>query len=350
MSSRYLSTAPRVRAAASASRWSRPKRVQRPRPVQRFGDARRLQQVGGAQPADRGGDLGRQAAGDLGQPGAQDRHLALERRMLDPVIEAAPLERVVHLPGAVGGEHDQRRLRSAAILPSSGIVTANSDSTSSRNASNSSSARSISSISSTDLGCAAPPGSAGRAGTARCTAPTRRPPDRVRRRAGGDRLDRAQMQDLAREVPVVERLRRVDALVALQPDQLRAPDLGQRRGQRGLADAGLALQQQRPAQGVGQIGRRADPGVGQVAGGGQRHGEGLGGRERRVRSVRGAAGDGLGTGALTDPLSPIVPTSGPVGTAGPRFRRQLRSRRRVSGCGLRVSASTEAKTVKSGRG
>ena len=35
----------------------------------------------------------------------------------------------------------------------------------------------------------------------------------------GRRLDRAQVEDLPREVPVVERLRGVDALVALEPDQ-----------------------------------------------------------------------------------------------------------------------------------
>ena len=34
------------------------------------------------------------------------------------------------------------------------------------------------------------------------------------------------MQELAREVPLVERLRGVDALVALEPDQLQAQALG----------------------------------------------------------------------------------------------------------------------------
>ena len=62
--------------------------------------------------------------------------------------------------------------------------------------------------------------------------------------AGG--LEGAQVQDLAREVPVVERLGGVDALVALQPDQRQVERLGDRLGQRGLAGAGLALEQQRP--------------------------------------------------------------------------------------------------------
>ena len=42
---------------------------------------------------------------------------------------------------------------------------------------------------------------------------------RVPGRAGRG-LQGAQVQQLAREVPVVERLRGVDAVVALQPDQL----------------------------------------------------------------------------------------------------------------------------------
>ena len=60
------------------------------------------------------------------------------------------------------------------------------------------------------------------------------------------RLEGAQVQDLAREVPVVERLGGVDALVALQPHQRQLQRLGQRLGERGLARAGLALEQQRP--------------------------------------------------------------------------------------------------------
>ena len=61
---------------------------------------------------DRRGDL-------LGQrrrwrPGTRRRTIAdrpLERRVVDPVVEAAALERVVQVAGAVGGEHDDRRER-----------------------------------------------------------------------------------------------------------------------------------------------------------------------------------------------------------------------------------------------
>ncbi|HEY7744447.1 MAG TPA: MoxR family ATPase, partial [Burkholderiales bacterium] len=44
--------------------------------------------------------------------GAHDRQLALGGRIADPVIQAAPLERVVHLAGAVGcNDHDRRLVR-----------------------------------------------------------------------------------------------------------------------------------------------------------------------------------------------------------------------------------------------
>ena len=53
------------------------------------------------------------------------------------------------------------------------------------------------------------------------------------------------MQELAREVPVVERLRDVEALVALEPHQRRVERIGEPEGERGLADAGVALDEKR---------------------------------------------------------------------------------------------------------
>ncbi len=62
----------------------------------------------------------------------------------------------------------------------------------------------------------------------------------------------------------------VDALVALQPDQPRAARGGQRLGHLGLADAGLALEQQRLLEGLGEVDRGGERPVGQVALAGQR--------------------------------------------------------------------------------
>src|SRR3712207_8288591 len=55
----------------------------------------------------RPGHLPGQLVGHVGQPAAQDRHLPVEIRVLQPVVEAAPLEGVVHLAGAVGGERSE---------------------------------------------------------------------------------------------------------------------------------------------------------------------------------------------------------------------------------------------------
>ena len=63
------------------------------------------------------------------------------------------------------------------------------------------------------------------------------------RLAGG--LGGAQVEQLAGVVPLVDGLGDVDALVALQADQLAAGPAGQHLGHLGLADAGLALEQQR---------------------------------------------------------------------------------------------------------
>ena len=59
------------------------------------------------------------------------------------------------------------------------------------------------------------------------------------------RLGQADRQQLARIVPLVQRLGGVDAVVALQPDQRRVQHLRERLGGLGLADPGLPLQQQR---------------------------------------------------------------------------------------------------------
>ena len=57
----------------------------------------------------------------FGHAHAHDRDLALEVGVLDPVVEAATLQRVVHVAGAVGREHDDRG-PVVVNLPSSGMV------------------------------------------------------------------------------------------------------------------------------------------------------------------------------------------------------------------------------------
>ena len=71
-------------------------------------------------------------------------------------------------------------------------------------------------------------------------------------------------QQLLLVVPLVQRLGLVEALVALQPDQPRAGDLGHGLGQLGLAHAGRPLDQHRLLQPVGQVHDPGDARVGEV--------------------------------------------------------------------------------------
>jgi len=88
------------------------------------------------------------------------------------------------------------------------------------------------------------------------------------------RLGEPDPQQLPRVVPLVERLRGVDALEALQAHERRVEQLGQRLRRLRLADAGLALEQQRLRQPdrAEQSGRQRR--VGQVADLGQTSGQG----------------------------------------------------------------------------
>jgi hypothetical protein len=73
------------------------------------------------------------------------------------------------------------------------------------------------------------------------------------------------VKELARIVPVVQRVVEVDALVALEPDEAGPGRAGERLGDLGLADAGLALQQQRLLERGGQEDRGGEARVGEVA-------------------------------------------------------------------------------------
>src|SRR5271165_6695460 len=86
-----------------------PEEVEGPGPVDGFRHPRRLGQVELAEPVDGGDDLAGQRRRDAGFPDQDDLDLAFGGRVADPVVEAAPLQRVVQFPGPVGGEHHERR-------------------------------------------------------------------------------------------------------------------------------------------------------------------------------------------------------------------------------------------------
>ncbi len=154
-----------------------------------------------------------------------------------------------------------RGMEIAVIVPSSGIDTWKSDRSSSRNASNSSSARSTSSIRSTG-GVDAPDGG------------EKRPLEQIvfrkdvlldSLRVFARAFTRLDGEELALIVPLVERGVLVEALVALEPDQLGPVDFGERLGDLGLADARLAFDQQRPAEEIHQPQRGRKIAVGDIA-------------------------------------------------------------------------------------
>ena len=244
----------------------RPDQLEGRGPVQRLGHPGRLEQVQAAQPLHRLGHLLGQLGRQLRHPGLEDRDLAGEVGVLEPEVETAALERVVHLAGAVGGEDDQRRrlrahhadlgdrhrvLRQHLEQERLELVVGAVDLVDEQHA---------------------------RRGLQRLehrpgeqeTAVVEGGLDGVGVQGGARRgrrgLHGAQVQQLAGEVPVVERLRRVDALVALQPHERRAEHLGEGQGERGLAGPRLALAEQRSPHAQGEERRRGESGVGEVPG------------------------------------------------------------------------------------
>ena len=73
-------------------------------------------------------------------------------------------------------------------------------------------------------------------------------------------------QQLLLVVPLVQRPRLVESLVALQPDQVRAGGPGDRLGELGLADARRPLDEQRLLQRAGEVRRGGRRLVREVAG------------------------------------------------------------------------------------
>jgi hypothetical protein len=97
------------------------------------------------------------------------------------------------------------------------------------------------------------------------------------------------VQQLARVVPVVEGVVKVDALVALEADQARAGDPGECLGHLGLAHAGLALQQQRLLEGGREVHGSGEAPVGEVALAGQSLLDGCGAVEAQTLTASSSA-------------------------------------------------------------
>src|ERR1700719_874548 len=80
-----------------------PQRDQRARPVERLRNSGQLVELEPPNAADERANLARQLDGDVGQAGGDDLVLTVDRRVIDPEIEAATREPIVALSGPVRG-------------------------------------------------------------------------------------------------------------------------------------------------------------------------------------------------------------------------------------------------------
>src|SRR6266850_1299268 len=214
-------------------------RHQAVRPVDGLGHARQLEQ--------RGGGLRRFAV--------QDLELALRVRIVDPVVEAAPLHRVVDLAGAVRGDDDDRRL-----LRLQRAELGNRDLPVREHLEQIGLERLVGAVELVDQQ------------HRRITFERARQWALDEKFVGvnlraqlllvlfAGRLGQPALDHLPRVVPLVGRLGNVQALVALQANELAAERLRHHLADFGLADAGLALQEQRAAHG-----ERKEKGGGEAA-------------------------------------------------------------------------------------
>ena len=232
----------------------------------RLGDSRQLEEVGGAQLLDEADDLPGEGFGQLGGAQAQDLQLAGGVRIADPVVEAAPLERVVDLARAVRGEHDDRRRRRAhgAHLRDRHLEVA-------QDLQEEGFERLVGAVDLVDQEDRRPGGIGLQRQEERALEQEALVEDVVRQALPpfGSRLAaqlrQPDLQHLAGVVPLVERRRGVEPLVALEADEPPAQRLGEDLGDLGLADARLSFEEKRASELEGQEDRGGEARVGDVA-------------------------------------------------------------------------------------
>ena len=157
---------------------------------------------------------------------AHDLDLALRRRVVDPLVQAAALDRVVQVARAVGGQHDHRRVRRAdraelrdrhrglgEQLEQERLEVV------------------VGAVDLVDQQHRRPrPGVLAARAAAAARSGSRGPNRSSSDSALVVRVRQPDAQQLARIVPLVQRLGRVDPVVALQADQRRVEDRGERLG------------------------------------------------------------------------------------------------------------------------
>src|SRR5450759_957327 len=219
----------------------RAKRCERARPVQRLRDSGHLVEVHPSKPLDQRRHLTGQSGGSFGRACPHDLDLLLEVGVVDPVIEATALEGVVDLARPVGcDDHERRLLRLDGANLGDRDLEVRQQLQQERLELL---VRAVDLVDEQDR----------RRGIVVVDGIQQRAPqeelgteDLALRRAYVVRLaQKADVEQLARIVPLIDRVRQVDALVALEADEAGTQHVGHDLGRLGLADTGLAFDEQR---------------------------------------------------------------------------------------------------------
>ena len=205
------------------------------------------------------GDRARQRLRDVGGAQADDLDLSLEVGEVDPVVEAAALERIVELSGAVRGNDYRGRLIGGdrpELGHGHGVVGEDLEQEGLELV--------VSAVELVDQEHGS--GAGADCAQQRPLEQELGPVELGHPPLGVDltHLERPRVEKLPRIVPLVERLPGIDPLVALEPDQLRVDDTGQRLADLRLADPGLPLEEQRAAHREGEEDRGREPAVRQI--------------------------------------------------------------------------------------
>ncbi len=215
-------------------------------PVDCLGDAGKLEQVHFAQLLDERDDLATELFVRLRRLDPEDFQLALDVGIIDPVIEAAPLERVVNFARAVRGDDDDWRL--VSLL---GADFRNGDLEVGQHFEKIGLERLVGTVELVDQ-------QYWRSFERRFESLQQRSLDQET--VGEDiaaelvavldalGLGHTNLDHLRRVVPLVDGRGDVETLIALQAQQLAAERIGEHLGDFGLADAGLAFEEQRPSE------------------------------------------------------------------------------------------------------
>src|SRR2546428_2076998 len=214
---------------------------QRSRPIEGLGDARHLVELHAPQALHEGGHLACEPFRRLRRSGPHDLDLFLEVGIVDPVVEAAALQRVVHLARAVRRDDHKWRL-----LRLDGADLRNRDLEVGEQLEQERLELLIGTVDLIDQ-------EHRRSGVVVIDGVQQRTPQQELRAEdlalGGPAVlalpQQPNMQKLARIIPLVDGMSEVDALVALQPDEARSQDVRHHLRRLGLADSGFALDEQR---------------------------------------------------------------------------------------------------------